>query len=216
MAEPGTTPHQAPLPLLRAAVFAVVGTVLGVCAHHLVAAGPVPWRQSAMAMGAFYALGLVGARQPRSLAAVAVTCCLAQAGLHVWLMAEHAAGAPPMTMAVPAHMRHAAGTHEALHERLHASWTMTAVHALAAVLVAVLLHRADTVCWSLTRGLTAAVDAVRVRIGMARTLLDRCPVPPVAGVCSPALVRQVRAPSRGAVLADVVVRRGPPGLGPLA
>jgi hypothetical protein len=60
-----TTTHHAPLPVLRAAVFALVGTVLGVSAHHLVAEGPVPWRQSGPAAAVLFAVGLVGARRPR-------------------------------------------------------------------------------------------------------------------------------------------------------
>ncbi|MFJ5304275.1 hypothetical protein [Streptomyces sp. NPDC088350] len=73
-----TTTHHAPLPVLRAAVFATVGTVLGVSAHHLIAEGPAPWRQSAWAVAMLFAIGLAGARRPRTLGAVAATSAAAR------------------------------------------------------------------------------------------------------------------------------------------
>ncbi|MFI6008683.1 hypothetical protein ACIBAG_07605 [Streptomyces sp. NPDC051243] len=208
-----TPSRRAPLPVLRAAVFAVVGTVLGVSAHHLVAQGPAPWRQSALAALVLFGVGLVGTRRPRSLATVVVTCGAAQAGLHLWLMAEHAdAVAAPMAM--PGHLHHAAGAHQAWHERPHDSLAMTAVHAAAAVLVAVLLHRADTVCWSLARGLTTTVDAARARIATTRALLGDGPASAAEqGLPARALIWLERPPPDEAVLAYTVVRRGPPQAG---
>jgi len=195
-----------PLPFVRAALFAVVGTVLGVSAHHLVAEGPVPWRQGGLAALVLFAVGLAGVRRPRSLGSVVAVCGAAQTGLHFWLMTEHAGSAP---MAMPGHVHQAAGAHEVWHERLHGSVTMTALHAVAAVVVAVLLHRADAVCWRLARGLSAAVEGVRARVAVVRTLLSgRRPVVPVRPAVI--LVRLERPPPEGAVLADVVVRRGPP------
>ncbi|GAA0473944.1 hypothetical protein [Streptomyces olivaceiscleroticus] len=90
---------------------------------------------------------------------------------------------------------------------------MTAAHAAAALLVVVLLHRADLACWSLDRGLTAVVDAVRARIAAVRAVLRTSPAPEQAAL--PALVgaRPERAPPKTAVLSDVVVRRGPPQAG---
>ena len=206
-----TTTHHAPLPALRAAVFAVVGTVLGVSAHHLVADGPVPWRQSVSAAAVFFGVGLVGTQRPRSLGTVVATCIAAQTGLHLWLMAEHGGRAP---MATAQHMHHGTSAHSAWHERLHASTAMTLAHALAAVLVAVLLHRADAVCWSLARGLIATVDAVRVGITTARSLLDGRPLPVADGVLEPVCLARLERPlPQGAVLMDVVVRRGPPQAG---
>ncbi|MFJ7905013.1 hypothetical protein ACIQ6V_31790 [Streptomyces sp. NPDC096198] len=213
MTEPRTTTHQAPLPLLRAAVFATVGTVLGVSARHLVAGGPVPWRQGAAAMAALLMVGLVGARRRRSLGVVVATCGLAQAWLHSWFMADHSDGRPESVRSGPAHMHHAVGAHEVWHERLHASSALTVAHAVAALLVGVLLHRGDTVCWSLARGLIAVVAAVRVAISGALALLGsrrsrvRFPAP------LPAASWLDRPPPQGAVLADVIVRRGPPWAG---
>ncbi|MFJ1967432.1 hypothetical protein ACIO93_02045 [Streptomyces sp. NPDC087903] len=208
----GTSTRHAPLPVLRAAVFALVGTVLGVSAHHVVTEAPMPWRHSAAAASVLFAVGLVGTRRRRSLAAVVAACGAAQLALHLWLATTHAHGSAPADTAeaMPAHVHHAMETHPAWHGRLHDSLTMTAVHVAVAVLVAVLLHRADTVCWSLARGLTTAVDAVRARIDTAWALLARRAAPAEPEL--PALVRARldRPPFKEAVLADVVVRRGPP------
>lgn len=205
-----TSVHRAPLPVPRAAVFAVVGTVLGVSAHHLVAEGPAPWRQSGLAALVLFGVGLLGARRPRSLATVVATCGAAQTGLHVWLMTAHAHGAAAAPTAMSGHLHHDA--HQAWHGRLHDSVTMTAVHVVAAVLVAVLLHRADTVCWSPARGLTTAVEAVRTRLAWVRlALAGGRPVVPWPSVLVLAWLE--RPPVEEAVLADVVVRRGPPRAG---
>ncbi|MFF9175663.1 hypothetical protein [Streptomyces sp. NPDC014793] len=212
MTEPPTT-HHAPLPLLRAAVFAIVGTVLGVSAHHLVAEGPLPWRQGLTAMAALFVIGVAGARRPRSLGAVMATCGLAQAGLHLWLMTEHGHGLQSTSMTMPGHVHHVTGAHGIWHERLHASPAMTVAHAAVAVLASMLLHRADIACWSLARGLTAAVGSVEARISTALAVLSGRSAPAVFDAPRPAVARLDRLLPRGAVLADVVVRRGPPQAG---
>jgi hypothetical protein len=198
-----TPAHRAPLPVLRAAVFAVVGTVLGVSAHHLVADGPAPWRQSAAAAVVLFAVGLAGTRRPRSLATVVATCGAAQVGLHQWLTAT--GSAHHSAMGVSGHDRHGMSPPDSL--------TMTAVHAAAAFLVAVLLHRADAACWLLTRGLAEAVGSVRARIATERAVRGDRPAAWEAGLPAPVRSWLERPPPEGTVLADVVVRRGPPRAG---
>ncbi|WP_174855562.1 hypothetical protein [Streptomyces rishiriensis] len=73
MIRPRPTTHHAPWPALRTALFASDGTILGGGAHHLVAEGPLPWRQSATATAVLFGVGLAGVRRPRSLATVAAT-----------------------------------------------------------------------------------------------------------------------------------------------
>ncbi|MEV8547794.1 hypothetical protein [Streptomyces sp. NPDC051572] len=216
MTMPRTTTHRAPLPVLRAAVFAAVGTVLGVSAHHLIAEGPAPWRQSAWAAAVLFGIGLTGARRPRTLGAVTATSAAAQVGLHLWLSTAHAHTTTP-TMTMHAHhsmdTHHTMDTHGAWHERLHGSLTMTAVHAVAAVLVAVLLHRADAACWSLARGLTVVADGVRARIATVWALLSDRLAPAEGDPPTLALAWMERPPPQEALLADMVVRRGPPPAG---
>ncbi|WP_367318911.1 hypothetical protein [Streptomyces sp. HUAS ZL42] len=209
-----TPTNSAPLPVLRAAVFAVVGTVLGACAHHVVAEGPAPWRQGLVAVTVLFGVGLVGTRRPRSLTTVVATCGAAQTGLHLWLTTAHSSpGAAPTTL--PGHLHHGACAQGGWHGRLrdYGSLTMTAVHAVAAVLVAVLLHRADTVCWSLARGLTTAVETTRARIATIRALLRDRPLPTPSEPNVFALAWLERPPPMEAVLAVVVLRRGPPQAG---
>src|SRR4051795_7964788 len=86
-----STATRAPLPVRRAAVFAVVGTVLGISAHHLLAEGPVPWRQGAAATAVLFAVGLIGVQRPRSLATVVAGSVSGQSGLHLWLTLNAAA-----------------------------------------------------------------------------------------------------------------------------
>ncbi|MET9730339.1 hypothetical protein ABZZ79_06640 [Streptomyces sp. NPDC006458] len=195
-----------PMPVVRAAVFAACGAVLGVSAHHLVAEDPVPWGKSVAAAAAFFVVGLVGARRERSLAVMVATCCAAQVALHLWLTTAHAHPAP-----VTSH--HSVGAQAAWHERLHDSLTMSVLHAAAALAVAVLLHRADRACWSLARSLTAAVDAVRSWIAAVRQLTARRAGRVGSRPGGPVSAWLERPASTGSVLAHVVVRRGPPPAG---
>lgn len=195
------TTTRAPLPVLRAAVFAVVGTVLGVSAHHLLAEGPVPWTRGAAATAVLFAVGLLGVQRPRSLATVVACSVAGQSGLHLWLTltaaAQHSGG-------------HQHGAGRAWHEQLHDSLAMTAAHALVAALVAVLLHRADAVCWSLARGVTAAIDGVRARLAAARLLLARPAAPRPTAALAVVPAHDERPLTARPLLAHAVVRRGPP------
>ncbi|MFF8974210.1 hypothetical protein [Streptomyces sp. NPDC014995] len=217
MHQPVTTPR-APLPVLRAAVFAVVGTVLGMSAHHLLAEGPVPWAPGTAAAVVLFGLGLAGTRRPRRLVTVVVFGVVAQYALHLWLTST---ARPRPTTATSSHP-HGGHVHDAVgvldvptgrpgHGHVHDSLAMTVAHALVAVLVAVLLHRADAACWTLTHGVTAALHALRTRLAAVRR--------PASG--QPAVCRERKPPrpltaegdgppAAGPVLAHTVVRRGPP------
>ncbi|MGC9544654.1 hypothetical protein [Streptomyces sp. UG1] len=204
---------RAPLPVLRAAVFAVVGGVLGVSAHHLLAEGPVPWAQGTAAAAVLFGLGLLGTRRPRRLATVVACSVAGQSGLHLWLTLTAHSGHIPAT-ADHHHGGHAHDAHAAWHERLHDSVAMTAAHALVAALVAVLLHRADAACWTLARGVTAALDAVRANVAAARMLCTRPPSPGRLALPVLAAAEGERPSAMGPVLAHAVVRRGPPPTSP--
>ncbi|TDC61839.1 hypothetical protein [Streptomyces hainanensis] len=212
---------QAPVPTVRpslrvarAAVFAVVGTVLGVCAHHLVADGPVEWGRVSVAAVVMFALASVGAGRPPSLPGTLAFGGLTQAGLHVWLGA--AAGHPPAhAPAALAGATHGADAHAAGHTWARDSLTMTAGHVLAATLVAVLLHHADAACWAVWRLYGAArslVGSTVARLVASWRLAGRLPWPePGSRTGRLGGRRAERAPPACGVLADVVVRRGPPG-----
>lgn len=177
----------------------------------------MPWVQGGAAAVVLFAvalIGLVGARQARSLPCVVGASAAVQGGLHLWLAVT--ASHTPASLG----SAHAHGGHEAWHERLGAggdSWAsagMAVAHTLAAVAVAVLMQRADAAWWSLARGFASALDTMRARIAASWAMLTGAvvagwligPVPVVP-------VRAARPPPRRPVLADVVVRRGPPQLG---
>ncbi|MFJ3669476.1 hypothetical protein ACIPSE_23780 [Streptomyces sp. NPDC090106] len=195
------TDRRAPLPALRAAVFAGVGTALGVSAHHLSGEVTVPWAQGSAVAAGLFLLGLVGVRRPRHAVTVVACSVAGQSGLHLWLTLTTHTPRTPMTHD---HMHHGAHAHG------HDSVAMTAAHTLAAVLVALLLHRADTACWTLARGLTALFGAAGAHVRAARTLSGR--PGPVGTPGAPVRVRAEDARPRSAapVLAYAVVRRGPP------
>ncbi|MGW7245237.1 hypothetical protein [Streptomyces decoyicus] len=208
-----TTSLPAPLPVLRAAVFAVVSSVLGIWAHHLVDEGPVTWRKSAVAAVLLFALGLAGTRRPRSLGRVIAAHSVCQGALHAYLSAGTAPMSPMSGMGH--HHTVMADADGAWHERLHHhAWAMTLAHAAAAVLVAVLMHRADAVCWSLARGVVVALQPVRVRIATACALLRDRRLAALPQHFARYPVRD-HPPPGGAVLAYAVVRRGPPAQGPV-
>lgn len=196
-----TPTTRAPLPVLRAAVFAVVGTVLGVGAHRLLAEGPVPWSRSAAAAAVLFAVGLVGVQRPRGLATVVACSVAGQSGLHLWLT---------LTAAAHHHGGHLPDGPPAWHERPHGSLLMTAAHALVATLVAVLLHRADAAFWSVARGVTATREAVRALLAATRLRLTR-PAPPAPTAATVVLPEYGERPlTARPLLAHAVVRRGPP------
>jgi hypothetical protein len=102
------------------------------------------------------------------------------------------------------------GAHDAWHLRLQHSVTMTVAHVLVALLIAVWMHRADAACWSLTTSGAGAVALVVAGVGRMFTawrwsspgwLPEPAPWPGM---------RSERSPPKTSVLADVVVRRGPP------
>ncbi|WP_314201452.1 hypothetical protein [Streptomyces justiciae] len=195
---PHVSHRPAPLPVLRAAVFAVVGAVLGVSAHHLFGAESVPWAQASTVAGGLFALGLVGVRRPRHVGTVVVFSVAGQSGLHLWLtLTTH-------TPQAHDHVHHAGPAMG--HERLHDSVAMTVAHALVAVLVAVLLHRADAACWTLARG----AGAVRAQVAAVRALFTRPRVTGLLDVLVPMRAEGAQPAFAGTVLAHAVVRRGPP------
>jgi hypothetical protein len=196
---------------VRAGLFAVLGTVLATFGHHAIAEGTVPWRLSGIAIVAQFAAVWPLARR-RYTPAATILCTLAvQGGLHLAL--SYADGDPPAAM--PGHTMHAGhgtatvGDGHAWH---HAGAAMTAVHVVAALVVAWLLCRADA-------RMTAALGALGTLAEAAVAALAQMLPWPVFDTGRPALALPDRrpgtsfeaaAPGRDDVLEHAVVRRGPP------
>ncbi|QPP07716.1 hypothetical protein G4Z16_16405 [Streptomyces bathyalis] len=209
----------APLAAARAGLFALISLALGVGAHHLLTGQPVSSARVGAAAGLLFVAGLFGARRRRSLGAVTLGCLAAQAGLHEVLGGLHVTHSA-VAMSGQGHGHAAASTavpgggllasHGAWHFRLQHSLTMTVAHVLVALLIAVAMHRADAACWSLTTSGAGAVALLVAAIGRMFSAWGWSPARwgpkpvPRPGLC------WERSPPKTSVLADVVVRRGPP------
>lgn len=201
------SPHpdpRPPLPVVRAAVFALVGCVLGLTAHQLATREPADWAASGTAGAVLFAVGLAQARRPRGPSQAVAVNSAAQAALHEWFVLT-----APGT-AVHGRPGGPAGAHGAGREVLLGPSAATVAHALAAVLVAVLLHGADAACWSPPHAAAAVLARVREPIRAVWSLLAAPPGPVRPGAVPYPPSHTERRFHAGGLLTEVVVRRGPP------
>jgi hypothetical protein len=188
-------------------VFAVASAALAGAGHHVASGEPVPWRLLFLAAATAFLGALPWAARPRSLAAVVSATCAAQLVLH-----EVLAQAGP-------------DRHGALHGTGHpipgehgvhpTAAVMLLAHTLAAVAVAVLFQQADDQLDSLPRLLDQLAATVRATVArwLGRLRTHPCPGPDTTR--AGARPRKAAGMPAYAVLAHVVVRRGPPGHGQL-
>ncbi|MFE9169706.1 hypothetical protein ACFYNZ_09285 [Streptomyces kebangsaanensis] len=201
---------------VRAGLFALAGSVLAALGHHTVADGAVPWRLVALLAGTQFAVVWPAARRRFSLASVVGGTLAAQGVLHLVLtLAGGRNGAATDRLGHGGHAGHVMHAHAVTAEGNGSAWhqtsaAMTAVHVLAGLAVAWLLHRADA-------AVAVAVVAARALAGAA-TAVAALLLPPTAGVRARTLP-VVRVTERFAPFAQVrtrllwhaLVRRGPPG-----
>ncbi|KAK1177077.1 hypothetical protein B7755_002195 [Streptomyces sp. NBS 14/10] len=196
---------------VRAGLFAVVGTVLATFGHHAIAEGTVPWRLVSCLAAAQFAGVWPLARRHCPPAATMLFTLATQGVLHLalsWADGDTPTGTPGHA-AHAGHLTAAPGGGHAWH---YAGPAMTTVHALAALAVAWLLHRADA-------RLVAALEMLRTLArAAAAALAQALPRRPATGAERPLRLPGRQAwdrddlPARagGEVLRHVVVRRGPP------
>ncbi|MER7757022.1 hypothetical protein [Kitasatospora sp. NPDC097643] len=198
-AEPGRAPQPRPLPAGRAALFAGAGTALGTAGHHL--ATDAPFRAGPVLLGAtlLFAAALPAARRPRSQPFWLAWTLAAQGLLHLLLPAA------PAVHTAAGHVHHlaAAGTRPA--GGPHGGTAMTAAHLLGALLVAVLVHRADRVWWTLPATLARAARRL-----CHRTVRPLSALRPVSAKRRRPHFGPPPALPRGRLLLDALPRRGPP------
>ncbi|WP_405933138.1 hypothetical protein [Streptomyces sp. NBC_00827] len=181
--------------------------MLAAFAHHAVAEGPVPWRLViAFAVAQFIAFWPV-ARRHHSLPVIASCTLAAQGALHLVLTLAGGTDHAQSGHTAHSHMAMAQGDGHTWH---HASSAMTAVHVVAALAVAWLLHRADA-------AVTAALVTARTVRGAAVAVMAWVRPRPTGAVIPepPAAVRLVSrfefpAAVRAEPLEHALVRRGPP------
>ncbi|MBA2813570.1 hypothetical protein E0500_041200 [Streptomyces sp. KM273126] len=196
---------------MRAGLFAVLGTVLAAFGHHAIAEGTVPWRLMGMAIVAQFAAVWPLARRRYTLIATVASTLATQGMLHLSL--SYADGDPPaVTPGHATHAGHLAVTPGDGHAWHHAGAAMTAVHVVAALVVALLLHRADariTVALGTLRTLARAVVAALGQV-LPRPVVGTGPLALTLPGRRPGTRFEVAIPAREEVLEHAVVRRGPP------
>ncbi len=160
------------------------------------------WRRAAVAVPVVFALSWPAARPRRPGWYVVTATGLAQLLLHRALSVPHAAGAR--------HSGAHGGVLEIGHTAHHSSWTMTAVHCVAACVMALLMHRTDQVIGRLPetvgRWVQAAVAATVAAFGVRCRPAVRTGSRTVGLVLDGSAVR----PMVTMMLCHAVVRRGPP------
>ncbi|WP_328690012.1 hypothetical protein OHA74_12840 [Streptomyces phaeochromogenes] len=195
----------------RAGLFAVLGTLLATFGHHAIAEGTVPWRLvGASSLAQFAAVWPLARRRYGPVATILFTLAV-QGVLHLAL--SYADGDTATGMA--GHAMHAGHSADAVgdgHAWHHAGAAMTAVHVVAALVVAWLLHRADT-------RMTAALGMLRLLARAAVAALAQVLPRPVRDTGRtvvalpdrrPGASFEVSARAWDDVLEHAVVRRGPP------
>ncbi|MDT9698373.1 DUF1775 domain-containing protein [Streptomyces sp. P17] len=199
---------------VRAAAFALIGSVLAALGHHAVAEGSVPWRLvAAFTVGQFVAMWPFAQR--RLSLPVVVACTLAaQGALHLTLTVasgtrDSGAGQTGHHMGGGAAMP--VGDGHAWH---HASTAMTFAHLVAALAAGRLLQRADA---ALSAALTATRAAGRAATDVLARLVPRLDVVVVPAPTAVRLAACFAPPAvaRTLTLEHALVRRGPPGHAPV-
>ncbi|MPY52768.1 hypothetical protein [Streptomyces acidicola] len=180
-----------PVAVVRAGLFSVLGAAVAGTVHHLAFDSGPSWGVRVLAALILFGIALPGAGHDKPLVRQLVLAAVAQAGVGYWFVRTDGA------VQVPAQ--------EAWPSSAHAGWPVVVAHVLLTVLGALLLHGMDT-CRR------------RVLCAAGRALLRRLFTP----VCAPLDLTVVaaagqradhgddRAPEAVAILADALVRRGPP------
>lgn len=202
----GSTPRRRPRAervgrWFRAAVFTGTSAVLAAVGHHLTSEDPVPWLRLLIMSAAVMAVVSAGAGKVRSWLPVAGATAVSQIVLHTVLSSPNNS-----VSARPGGTHGSAGAGQAAH---HSASVMLAAHLMAAVSVAVLMHRADRRLSDLPQDVSSWTRSLVVAVGTAvgRPGLSPRSVPlPSSG---PPLVAR-RQPTARTVLSHVLIRRGPP------
>ncbi|MFI5808529.1 hypothetical protein [Streptomyces sp. NPDC051561] len=177
-----------PLSVVRAGLFAVIGTAFAVAAHHVVFDDAPSWMTRGLAMLALFGCALVRGSEPTSLKKQLAAAATAQAVLAAWFM-------------------YAADDSAA--SALHDAKSLLLMYMVATLLTAWPLHAVD-------RGVARVISAAGNEFELLREYVHRLvqPLRPVATsepvVARPRFVRWDRPPAPSALLADALIRRGLP------
>lgn len=186
-----------PVVAARAGLFSVLGTAVASTVHHLAFDSSPSWLVRALAACLLLGIALPGAGQDKPLVRQLVLAAGAQLVVGYWFVRSDDA------ISVPAHA--------VWPSSVHAGWPVVIAHLLLTVLCAVLLRGVDTCRRRVLY--VAGREWEHLRERMCRLLVPvRTPVDLTAAVC--AAWRTYAGPAPGVpfqiLLADTVVRRGPP------
>ncbi|MFB7572394.1 MULTISPECIES: hypothetical protein [unclassified Streptomyces] len=184
----GSGPDSVRIATARAAVYSVTSTVLAVVGHHVVFDASPSWAARGLLAGLLFAVALPGAAQPSR-----------RSGQLVYAAGAQVAGVCLFT------------THtEPAYGRMSAAWPMVVAHIAMTVLLAYLLHGAQNGRLALFRSAAAELRSLCVWLGSLLFPRLGAEIPSVAPVAVPLFCGAARASPRQLMLADCVVRRGPP------
>ncbi|MFG2524914.1 hypothetical protein [Streptomyces sp. NPDC048527] len=192
----GSVPRVVPVAAVRAGLFSALGTSVTFTVHHLAFDSSPSWGVRLLAAFLLFAVALPGAGQDKSLGWQLLLAFGCQAVVGYWFVRADGA------VTVPAH--------EVWPSSVHAGWPVVAGHVVLTVLGAVLLHGVDTcrrrVLYVAGREWEAFRALVRKLFAPVCTPLDLA----LAGGAWSSRSGPGRAPPARILLADTVVRRGPP------
>ncbi|MET9386718.1 hypothetical protein ABZY09_38195 [Streptomyces sp. NPDC002928] len=193
----GWVPRVVPVAAARAGLFSVLGTAVASAVHHLAFDSSPSWGVRGLAALVLFGVALPGAGQDKPLARQLVLAAGAQAVVGYWFVRADGA------VSVPAHALWPSS--------VHAGWLVVIGHVLLTVLCAVLLHGVDTCRRRVLY--VAGREWEKLREVLRRLFTPvRTPADPTAAPCTGG--RAYAGPVPGVplqvLLADTVVRRGPP------
>jgi hypothetical protein len=193
----GRPPRVVPVAAARAGLFSVLGTAVAATVHHLAFDSSPSLIVRGLAACLLFGVALPGAGQDKPLIRQLVLAAGAQAVVGYWFVRADDA------LSVPAH--------SVWPSSVHAGWPVVIAHALLTVLCAVLLHGVDTCRRRVLYVSGREWDKLRELLCRLFTPVH-APVDPTAATCAGR--RTFAGPAPGAprqvLLADTVVRRGPP------
>jgi hypothetical protein len=199
----GRPPSALPLAVARAGMFSVVSTVLAIATYHFVFGSMPSWGTQALAVAGLFGAALPRAAHPASVGRWLTVVIVGQA-VAVWWFHQTGSG---------------------LASAARDGWFIIPVHARSSLLVAQLvltllmacmLHSADAACRRLLRNAVRELQAARASLWrlLCPAFVPYAPVLPQAH--TPRSSGPARASPLCVLLADAVVRRGPPSRLPLA
>ncbi|MFF4255560.1 hypothetical protein ACFY1L_30560 [Streptomyces sp. NPDC001663] len=198
----GRVPRVVPVAAARAGLFSVLGTAVAATVHHLAFDSNPSWPVRGLSACLLFGVALPGAGHDKPLVRQLVLAAGSQAAVGYWFVRSDD------SISVPAHALWPSS--------VHAGWPVVIAHVLLTVLCAVLLHGVDTCRRQVLRVAGREWENLRELLSRlftpAHTPAD---LTTTSGAGRRAYAGSAPGVPRQVLLADTVVRRGPPVFSPL-